>query len=116
MPLINLIGISVREVFSGLSAMWNERGLKIRIRIVASGKLVNHSDKAWVLNASTYFITSAVGSIFSLGCIHALNCNKNKFPTGIMNHDLCLTTLAVFPFRWKLAQTLQSPRANVTLF
>ena len=33
------------------------------------------------------FITSARGFMFSLGCIQALQCNKNTCPTGITTHD-----------------------------
>lgn len=37
MPLIDLVGVSIREALPRVSAMRNERGLRDRIRIVASG-------------------------------------------------------------------------------
>jgi len=40
------------------------------------------------LCAGADFITSARGFMFSLGCIQALQCNKNTCPTGITTHDL----------------------------
>jgi len=87
MPLIDLVGVSIREALPRVSAMRNDRGLKGRIRIVASGKLVNPGDIAWALCAGADFVTSARGFMFSLGCIQALKCNKNTCPTGITTHD-----------------------------
>jgi glutamate synthase domain-containing protein 2 len=65
----------------------DEFGFSDRIRIIASGKLVNPGDVAWALAAGADFITSARGFMFSLGCIQALKCNKNTCPTGITTHD-----------------------------
>jgi glutamate synthase domain-containing protein 2 len=36
------------------------------------------------------FICSARGFMFALGCIQALQCNKNTCPTGITTHDIKL--------------------------
>ena len=33
------------------------------------------------------FVVSARGFMFSLGCIQALQCNKNTCPTGVTTHD-----------------------------
>ena len=33
------------------------------------------------------FVISACGFIFALGCIQALQCNKNTCPTGITTHN-----------------------------
>ena len=37
--------------------------------------------------ASADLVNSARGFIFALGCIQALQCNKNTCPTGITTHD-----------------------------
>ena len=37
-------------------------------------------------------VTSARGFMFSLGCIQALQCNKNTCPTGITTHNKKLQT------------------------
>jgi glutamate synthase domain-containing protein 2 len=42
---------------------------------------------AWALCVGADFITSARGFMFALGCIQALQCNKNTCPTGITTHD-----------------------------
>ncbi|MCB1342819.1 MAG: FMN-binding glutamate synthase family protein [Pseudooceanicola sp.] len=87
MPLIDLVGMSIREALPPVVNLRDRHGLKDRIRIVASGKLVNPSDVAWALAAGADFVTSARGFMFSLGCIQALKCNRNTCPTGITTHD-----------------------------
>lgn len=87
MPLIDLVGVSIREALPRVAAMRNEHGLRDRIRLVASGKLVGPGDIAWALCAGADFVTSARGFMFSLGCIQALKCNKNTCPTGITTHN-----------------------------
>ncbi len=87
MPLIDLVGMPIREALPLVVNLRDEFGLKDRIRIVASGKLVNPGDVAWALCAGADFITSARGFMFSLGCIQALKCNRNTCPTGITTHD-----------------------------
>jgi len=87
MPLMDLVGMSIREGLLMVSDLRDRHGLKNRIRLVASGKLVNPGDVAWALAAGADFVTSARGFMFSLGCIQALKCNKNTCPTGITTHD-----------------------------
>lgn len=87
MPLIDLVGMSVREALPLVCNLRDEYGMRDRIRLIASGKLVNPGDVAWALAAGADFVTSARGFMFSLGCIQALKCNKNTCPTGITTHD-----------------------------
>ena len=87
MPLMDLVGVSIRESLPRVSALRNAHGLKDRIRLIASGKLVGPGDVAWALCAGADFIVSARGFMFSLGCIQALKCNKNTCPTGITTHN-----------------------------
>ncbi|WP_425040620.1 FMN-binding glutamate synthase family protein [Primorskyibacter sp. S187A] len=87
MPLMDLVGMSIRESLPMVADMRNAAGLKDRVRLIASGKLAHPGDLAWALAAGADFITSARGFMFSLGCIQALKCNKNTCPTGITTHD-----------------------------
>ena len=87
MPLMDLVGMSIREALLMVSDLRDRHGLKDRVRLIASGKLVNPGDVAWALAAGADFVTSARGFMFSLGCIQALKCNKNTCPTGITTHD-----------------------------
>jgi glutamate synthase domain-containing protein 2 len=87
MPLMDLVGLSIREALPILSDARDKAGLKERIRIVASGKLITPGDVAWALAAGADFVAAARGFMFSLGCIQALKCHKNTCPTGITTHN-----------------------------
>ncbi|MCP5038650.1 MAG: FMN-binding glutamate synthase family protein [Rhodobacteraceae bacterium] len=87
MPLIDLVGMPIREALPMICDLRDKAGLHERVRLVASGKMVNPGDVAWALCAGADFVTSARGFMFSLGCIQALKCNKNTCPTGITTHD-----------------------------
>ena len=64
-----------------------EYGLRDRIKVIASGKLVTPSEVAAAICVGADFVVSARGFMFVLGCIQALQCNKNTCPTGITTHD-----------------------------
>ncbi|MEM9903371.1 MAG: glutamate synthase-related protein, partial [Pseudomonadota bacterium] len=87
MPLMDLVGMPIREALPRVANLRDEFGLKERIRLIASAKLVNPGDIGWALAAGADFVTSARGFMFALGCIQALKCNKNTCPTGITTHQ-----------------------------
>jgi glutamate synthase domain-containing protein 2 len=87
MPLIDLVGMSIREALPMVANLRNAHELRDRIPLVASGKLVNPGDVAWALATGADFVTSARGFMFALGCIQALKCNRNTCPTGITTHN-----------------------------
>jgi glutamate synthase domain-containing protein 2 len=61
--------------------------LRERVRVIAAGKLLNPVSVAWALCMGADFINSARGFLFALGCIQAMQCNKNTCPTGITTQD-----------------------------
>ena len=64
-----------------------ESGLRGRIRLIASGKLVTSARAAWALCVGADFVNSARGFMFALGCIQALRCHENTCPTGVTTHN-----------------------------
>lgn len=87
MPLMDLVGMPIRDALPRMVDLRDRYGLKERIRMIASGKLMVPGDVAWAICAGADFVTSARGFMFSLGCIQALKCNRNTCPTGITTHD-----------------------------
>ena len=85
--LIDYMGLPIRESLPMLVDMLGRYGLKQRIKVIASGKLINPAGVAWALCMGADFVVSARGFMFALGCIQALQCNKNTCPTGITTHD-----------------------------
>ena len=90
MQLIDGVGLPLRESLPLLVDKLCEYGLRERVKVIASGKLVTPTNVAWALCVGADFINSARGFMFALGCIQALQCNKNTCPTGITTHDLDL--------------------------
>ncbi len=87
MPLMDNVGIPLKESLPLVADILASAGLKDRIKLVASGKLITPAEVAWALCVGANFVTSARGFMFSLGCIQALKCNKNTCPTGITTHN-----------------------------
>ncbi|MGD8678130.1 MAG: FMN-binding glutamate synthase family protein [Chromatiales bacterium] len=87
MSLMDDMGIPLRESLPMLVDALNAHGLRERIKVIASGKLITPTDVAWALCMGADFIASARGFMFALGCIQALQCNKNTCPTGITTHN-----------------------------
>ena len=90
MSLMDDVGLPVKESLPMLVDKLNEYGLRERIKVNVSGKMVNPTEVAWALCIGADFISTARGPMFALGCIQALQCNKNTCPTGITTHDLGL--------------------------
>jgi glutamate synthase domain-containing protein 2 len=88
MPLMDSVGMSLKESLPLIVDKLKEYGLRDRIKVIASGKLTTPNAVAAALCTGADFIASARGFMFSLGCIQALQCNKNTCPTGITTHDL----------------------------
>mgnify|MGYP000436337291 FL=1 len=87
MSLMDDVGLSVKESLPMLIDKLNEHGLRDRIKVNVSGKMVNPTEVAWALCIGADFISTARGPMFALGCIQALQCNKNTCPTGITTHN-----------------------------
>ena len=87
MSLIDNVGLPIKESLPLVVDMLVAAGLRDRIRVIASGKLVNPADAAWALCVGADFVNTARGFMLALGCIQALQCNKNTCPTGITTHD-----------------------------
>ncbi len=85
--LADHMALSIDEALPRVVDSLIEYGLRDRVRVVASGKLVTSARVAWALAAGADFVTSARGFMFSLGCIQAMRCHTNTCPTGITTHN-----------------------------
>ncbi|MFM9980507.1 MAG: FMN-binding glutamate synthase family protein [Burkholderiales bacterium] len=85
--LADHMSLSIEEALPRVVDSLIESGLRQRVRVVASGKLVTSARAAWALCVGADFINTARGFMFSLGCIQALRCHTNTCPTGIATHS-----------------------------
>ena len=81
------VGLPITESLPLLVDILCAYGLRERIKVVASGKLVHSAKVAWALCAGADFIVSARGFMFSLGCVQSMQCHKDTCPTGITTHS-----------------------------
>jgi len=87
MSLMDNMGLPRIEALPALVAGLERHGLRDRIRVIASGKMVTPEGVAWGLALGADFVVSARGFMFALGCIQSLRCNKDTCPTGITTHN-----------------------------
>ncbi len=87
LELADHVGMPMRE---GLLFVHNAlvgAGLRDRIRIGTSGKIVSAFDIACVLALGADWANSARGFMFAVGCIQSQNCHTNRCPTGVATQD-----------------------------
>lgn len=62
-------------------------GLRDRVRLIASGKIIHGFDIAARIAQGADSCNSARGMMFALGCIQARRCHTNRCPTGITTNE-----------------------------
>ncbi|MEE9332205.1 MAG: FMN-binding glutamate synthase family protein [Methylophilaceae bacterium] len=87
MSLIDNMGLPLKESLPMVIDKLISYQLRGRIKVCASGKLINPSEVTWAFCVGADFVNSARGFMFALGCVQALQCNKNTCPTGITTHN-----------------------------
>jgi len=83
----NHVGMPLRDALAFVYDCLTGFDLKKYIKIIASGKVVTGFDlvKHFALGAD--LCNSARGMMMALGCIQALECNKNTCPTGVATQN-----------------------------
>jgi glutamate synthase domain-containing protein 2 len=85
--LMDYVGLPIRESLPMVVDLLKQHGLKDRIKVIGSGKLITPAEVAWALCVGADFVTSARGFMFALGCIQSLQCNRDTCPTGVATHN-----------------------------
>ena len=85
--LMDHVGMCIKESLPILMDNLRYRGLENTILVCTSGKLITPAEIAWALSTGAVAINSARGPMFALGCIQALQCDKNTCPTGITTQN-----------------------------
>ena len=85
--LMDHMSLPIAEALPMVVDILREAGLKDRVRVIASGKLVTPARAAWALCTGADFVHSARGFMFALGCIQAMRCHTNTCPTGVATHN-----------------------------
>lgn len=83
----NHIGMPLIEGLTFAHNTLRGAGLRDRLKIGASGKVVTSFDIAKVLALGADWANSARGFMFSVGCIQAQACHTNHCPVGVATQD-----------------------------
>ncbi|WP_026193436.1 FMN-binding glutamate synthase family protein [Teredinibacter turnerae] len=86
-PLMDYVGLPLRESLPLVVDTLYKYSLKDRIRVISSGKLITPAFVAQALATGADVVVSARGFMFALGCVQALQCHKNTCPTGVTTHN-----------------------------
>ncbi|MCK5750085.1 MAG: FMN-binding glutamate synthase family protein [Oricola sp.] len=86
MSLMDNVGLPLKQALPILADILERRGMRPRIKIIASGKLVTPAEVAWAYCAGADAVNTARGFMFSIGCIQAMRCHTNNCPTGVTTH------------------------------
>jgi glutamate synthase domain-containing protein 2 len=83
----NSVGMPLEDAIVFVHDTLRGYGLRQKIRIIASGKVVTAFDILKNLSLGADLCNSARGMMFALGCIQALQCHANTCPTGVATQD-----------------------------
>jgi len=97
LEFVDHVGMPLQE---GLLLVHNTllgAGLRDRIKIGASGKVITAFDLARTLAIGADWCNSARGFMFSLGCIQSQSCHTDRCPTGVATQDVGRQKALVVP-------------------
>jgi glutamate synthase domain-containing protein 2 len=83
----NSIGMSLKDGIAIVDNLLRQYGIRDQIKIIASGKIITgfHIIKSIAMGADACY--SARAMMLALGCIQALECNRNICPAGIATQN-----------------------------
>jgi glutamate synthase domain-containing protein 2 len=87
MEFSNSVGMPFREALAFAYDVLAGFDLKKDIKLNASGKIINSFDLFRTIALGADFCNSARAMMLALGCIQALECNKNICPTGVATQN-----------------------------
>jgi glutamate synthase domain-containing protein 2 len=83
----NSVGMPLKDGLAFVVDALVGHDLRKDIRVIASGKIISGFHMARVLALGADVTSSARAMMLALGCIQALECNRNICPTGITTQD-----------------------------
>jgi glutamate synthase domain-containing protein 2 len=86
----NFVGMPLLDGLAFVDNMLKGFGIRQHIRIGASGKILTGFQILRAIALGADMCNSARAMMMALGCIQALECNKNTCPTGVATQDAAL--------------------------
>ncbi|WP_019241590.1 MULTISPECIES: FMN-binding glutamate synthase family protein [Bacillus] len=85
--LADAVGLPLHAALPILDSMLKQYGIRDRVKIIASGKLITPDRIAIALAMGADLVNIARGFMFSVGCIMAGKCHTNECPVGVATTD-----------------------------
>ncbi len=85
--LADSVGLPLHSSIVLLNDALEKYGVRNRVKIIASGKLITSDKAAVVLALGADLINIARGFMISVGCIMAQKCSSNECPAGVATTD-----------------------------
>lgn len=83
----NFVGMPLLDGLAFVDNMLKGFNIRQHIRIIASGKVLSGFHIVRAISLGADMCNSARAMMMALGCIQALECNKNSCPTGVATQD-----------------------------
>ena len=84
---VDHVGTPLREALRLVHNTLVGIGLRDRVKLGASGKIISAFDMARAMAMGADWCNSARGFMFAIGCIQAQACHTGKCPTGVTTQD-----------------------------
>ena len=79
-------GVPLLEALPVVDAALKSAGVRQRLKVFAAGKLISPGKQILAMSLGADAVYTARGFMLALGCIQALQCNRNTCPVGITTH------------------------------
>jgi len=81
------VGVPLFPALDRVHRLLIDEAVRDRLKLVASGKLINASSQLKAMAHGADAVATARGFMLALGCIQALHCNTDNCPVGITTHN-----------------------------
>ena len=81
------MGVPIMQALPAVQRILVEEEVRDRLKLMAAGKLVTPGRQLVAFSLGAQAIYTARGFMMALGCIQALQCNKNTCPVGITTQN-----------------------------
>jgi glutamate synthase domain-containing protein 2 len=83
----NFVGMPLLDALAFVDNMLKGFDIRQHIKVIASGKILTGFQMVRAIALGADLCNSARAMMMALGCIQALECNKNTCPTGVATQD-----------------------------
>ncbi|WP_214825914.1 FMN-binding glutamate synthase family protein [Exiguobacterium algae] len=87
LELADTVGLPLKAALPFVHRLLVEHGLRDRVKLFASGKLITADKIAIALALGADLVNIARGLMFNVGCIQAQVCHTNRCPVGVATTD-----------------------------